>query len=147
MKSYIKIENNKPTGSIYGQDYMEKLFPEHNFSSGPPANYAEIILTPRPPVPRFHKIIVKDYTWAGGKLYDTIEVVPMTLAEKETEVERAKLNFYRNTGYNSWTYNTQLNVFEPPFQPTNPVQGGRYEWNEQNQNWTLIGVEEPPSAT
>lgn len=139
---YIKIENNQPVGRALTAGDILKIFPEHDLSTGAPAGYAELVETPRPKLPRWHKIVVTGFTNLNGKWYDNIEVQPMTPSEKEIAINGIKLTYYQKTGYNSWTYNPDLDIFEPPFQPVDPVANGVYEWNETTQSWTLLGIRE-----
>lgn len=143
MKFYIQVVNNTPTGHAILQFDLKQQFPNHDFlNGGPPSGYAEYVPSQiERPLGTFEVADVVSYNiQPDGKVSDTIKIRPMYEAEKESKIKLLKNSFVAKTGYKSWKFNETLEIFEAPFPPENPVNGGKYRWDEQNQKWDRIDV-------
>lgn len=143
MKFYIQVINNVPTGNPVLQFDLKQQFPNHDFlNAPPPSGYAEYIPSQlERQLGTFEVADVVSYDMqSDGKVTDTIKIRPMRDAEKESKIKMLKTAFVAKTGYKSWNFNETLEIFEAPFQPENPVNGGKYRWDETNQKWDRIDV-------
>lgn len=140
-KQYMQIVSGRPTGSALSAEKMAGMFPGHDFAAGAPNGYAEYEPTPRPVLQRFQKIDI-ELLLQGGKVVDVLTVRTMTADEKAIAIEIKRRDFVARTGWNSWTYDEDLDQFVPPFSPPLPVPNGIYAWNETAQGWDLTGVRE-----
>lgn len=142
MKFYIKIVDNQPNGEPLLEFDMKNLFPNHNWDSGTaPSGYAEYMPSQLDrTLGTFEVIEVTSYfIHSDGTVRDTLKIRPMNQVEKDHKIKMLKLAFVAKNGYKSWHFNEALEIFEAPFQPENPVNGGKYRWDEANQKWDRIG--------
>jgi hypothetical protein len=142
MKFYIQVIDNIPTGYGLLESDLKQDFPDYNFSSGqPPSGYAEYIPSQLDrEMGTFEFLEIESYIMnPDGKVTDTVKIRPMKEFEKEAKIRMLKTAFVARTGYKSWKFNELLEIFEAPFQPENPVNGGKYRWDEANQKWDRIG--------
>ena len=141
MKFYLQVIDNVPTGSAILQFDLKQQFPGHDFSA-PPSGYVEYLPTQlEDALGTFEVVDIVSYVMQpDGKATDTIKVRPMNAMEKEEKIKTLKTAFVAKTGYKSWKFNESIEIFEAPFQPENPVNGGKYRWDETNRKWDRIDV-------
>lgn len=139
---YIEATNDIPSGSVFTLEQMQTRFPGHNFEAGPPAGYAmfeEQDLPSKQPMETY--FYGKLHKKPGTNIW-TIDVSAREMYphEKSAYIEDLKRDFYKNTGYLSWTYDPAISRWVPPKQPgdgTPPPDGSKYVWNEAQQEWLL----------
>lgn len=141
-KMYIEMLNNIPTGTGFPLQTMMKRFPNHDFASGPPEGFAEYFPQAIPPLQKYFTAVRGEMRVVDGKVYDDVTIRPMTQQEKEIHIEILKRNYYEATGNLSWTFDTETMTFNPPFSPSNAVNGGQYRWVESTKSWELINQSE-----
>lgn len=141
--NYIQTENGIPSGSVFTLEQMQQKFPSHDFTQGPPANYALFEEPGDPPeVGKYQKLVIKRvYKKPGTEVFtQELAVKDMSPAERAAAIEEMKRQFYANTGYLSWTFDPIVDRWIPPKQPPNGTQvpdGAKFIWNEAAQEWTL----------
>lgn len=138
--SYIETTNGIPSGRIWSREQMQTKFPQHNFDSGPPPNYALFEPPELPQLGRYQRYDIKRMFKKPGTEIFTQEVGVRDADEyeKAADIEEMKRNFYRSTGYLSWTFDPAIDRWVPPKQPPNGDQvpdGAKFTWNEAQQEW------------
>lgn len=138
---YIQTTNGIPSGGVYSLEQMQRRFPNHNFDQGPPENYALFEeAVDLPPLGMYQKYAIERvYKKPGTEIYtQEVEVRDMDPVEKAAAIEEMKRQFYKATGYLSWTFDEAVNRWIPPKQPPNGEtvpDGAKFIWNEATQEW------------
>lgn len=137
---YIETTNGIPSGRVRTLQQMQAKYPQHNFDSGPPPDYALFEQPEIPPVGPLQKVELKRvYKKPGTDIFThEVSVRDMDEVERAAHIEEIKRNFYKNTGYLSWTFDPAINRWVPPKAPPNGAlvpDGAKFTWNEAQQEW------------
>ena len=145
-KLYIKVdENNIFIDHPHFESNVRRLYPDHDFSSGPPSGWMEFVRSAPPKLGVYQKFDSTkggdialafdhnglEYKIVDGVYKDVWHVLDMTDEEKLEKQNAVKNDFTENYGYASWTFNEETCSFDPP----SPRPGAGYVWNDETETW------------
>ena len=160
---YIKINgDNSYSGHPQLKSEVKRLFPKHDFNSGPPIGYLEFVRITCPTLGvyqtfddskgadlcdayRNHNGLT--YEIVDGKYQDVWHVRAMTADEKAAKIQSAKDEWAKQwvgcpSGNSTWVFNETTCDYEPPTSEPSPVEGKVTVWSEKLNDWQQLTPEE-----
>lgn len=150
-KLYIKVdENNIFEDHPHFESNLKQLYPDHDFTLGPPKGWVEFIRIEPPILGPYQKFDETkggnialafnhnglEYKYEDGVYKDVWHVLEMTDAEKAAKQEEVKSLWEQNVGFLSWTFDEETCSFIPP--TPYPEDGKMYKWNEETVTWEEV---------
>lgn len=147
---YIKVdENNNCVDHPHFENNLRALYPEHDFTSGPPSGWKEFVRVSPPIIGAYQKFDETkgadiatafphnglEYKLVGDVFKDVWTVLDMTDAEK-LEKQNAVKNDWAVNGFASWTFNEDTCKYDPPVEK--PTDGKTYRWDEATTSWVEV---------
>ena len=149
MAFYIKVdENNLPIDHPHLFENMKMLYPDHDFSSGPPSGWLEFVrhLPAVGVYQKFDDSVGADrsqgfphngleYKLIDGKIQDFWHYIDFTDDEKKAKQDaiKAKWAALDPSGPASWSFNETTCRYEAPV--AYPSDGKDYYWDESTTSW------------
>lgn len=148
-KLYIKVdENNIFEDHPHFASNVKQLYPDHDFTSGPPEGWVEFIRSEPPKLGPYQKFDETkggnialafnhnglEYRYEDGVYKDVWHVLEMSDAEKTAKQEEVKA-LWADAGFASWSFDEETCSFNPPV--AYPSDGRAYDWNEETLSWEL----------
>lgn len=131
---YIKIKDGQPFEHPIVEDNLIAAFPEVDINNLP-ASFAPFEKTEIPSVGVYETYKGSVYQWEGNIVKEVHLVETMSEEEKTAKQNEVKELWYFRPGWNSWIFNEELCIFEPPI--PYPNDGKMYIWEEALQEWKL----------
>lgn len=155
---YIKVdENNVHIGHPRFESNMKQIFPDHDFTQGPPEGFMRFERVEPPvlgPYEKFDEAVGGNiaiafshnglsYEIVDGVYTDVWHVLPMTAEEKLAKQNDVKTSFaQRHPTWASWSFNEELCIMQPPV--PYPSDDKIYGWKESTTSWVLIPDDTKP---
>jgi hypothetical protein len=134
MNLYIQIVDGAPFEHPILESNLLDAFPGINLDD-PASGYAKFVRLEPPQLGTYEKNQTVNYELVDGVYTDVFRCEQFTAEEKLEKQNRIKEAF-AEIGFNSWTFNEELCIFEPPFPP--PNDNNHYGWDEEKQAWYLV---------
>ena len=143
---YIKInEDNSFINHPHYDSNVKQLYPDHDFTSGPPTGWVEFIRVEPPKINIYQKFDETkggdialafshnglEYKFENGKYRDVWHVLEMTDSEK-LKLQNSVKSAWAENGHASWVFNEGTCSFVPP---TAYPSEGSYVWDEETLSW------------
>lgn len=127
QRLFIRLVDGQPfEHPIIEQNFVD-AFPDIDINNLP-ENFAEFIRVERPTCGIFETADLV-YQFEGSFVKDIWTVRSMTDAERTAKIEESR----QNKPFDSWIFNEELCVYEPPV--ACPNDGKSYRWDESVINW------------
>ncbi len=143
MDLYLRVVDSKPVDHPVTKGNLEMLFPDHDFSTGGPADYVPFRRAEEPIAGPYERVEGSTYGLADGTWTDIWTVTPLTEEEKSAKIAAAKASWAEH-GYASWTFDEVEFRFVPPVQP--PDETKPYHWDETTKQWLEGPMPDPAES-
>ena len=150
-KLYIKVdESGMFVDHPHFDTNLHQLYPDHDFTSGPPSGWMEFERVKRPELGVYElfeeniggNISIAfphnglEYAIVDGKYKDVWHTRAMTAEEKATKIQRCHDEWAESyPDITSWVFDESLCEYLPPV--PYPDDGQAYIWDEPTTSWVL----------